>query len=181
MASEASLIAKGIGDRQVTPLLIVLSFILLTEGVVMVGVLGTREVVQVILCIFCVLFPVALMVPFLLILYHKPYVFYGPKEYGSDVGPERYISAMRAQASISGEWQKIFSDLPQMVARALASGPAASILEESARGTDISARLRSWAGGSASYSLRKSTKGKSSTLMLPILVEGRCKFLLSRA
>jgi hypothetical protein len=144
MAREASMIAKGVGNRQVTPLVIVLSFILLTEMVVMVGVLGTRDLVQAILCIFCVLFPVALAVPFFWILYHKPYVFYGPREYGSDVDPERYITAFRAQASISSEWQKIISDLPQIVTRALSSGSAAHIFKESvgveAR-TDLSQEL----------------------------------------
>jgi hypothetical protein len=104
MAHDASIIGKGIGTREVTPLVIVLAFILLTEVVFMIGVLGTREQVQVILATFCVLFPVALAGSFFWILYRKAYVFYGPSAYPANVDPERYIAAMRAQASISSEW-----------------------------------------------------------------------------
>jgi hypothetical protein len=126
-----SAIAKRLEASQVTPLVIILSFILLTEVVVMSGVLGTTDLVQVILCVFCVIFPPAVAVPFFLILYMKPWVFYGPRDYGIEVDPEKYISAISNRTSLADEISRFLENIPGIVERAMQSQTVREAIDSS--------------------------------------------------
>ncbi|MGR8964226.1 hypothetical protein [Rhizobium leguminosarum] len=114
----ASAIPKG---SKITPLVIILSFVLLTEVVVMTGVLATKDTVQLLLTIFCVFFPSAIAVPFFLILAKTPWVLYAPGDFGTKVDPTSYINAMRAQTYIraTATTKKLIADLPDIIDRAL--------------------------------------------------------------
>jgi len=103
-------------SSQITPLVIILSFVLLTEVVVMTGVLGTRELPQLILTIFCISFPVAIAIPFFWLLANRPWVFYAPRDYGSNIDPQKYITAMSVR--VTDSTNRLLNNLPEIVERA---------------------------------------------------------------
>src|SRR5690349_14478042 len=111
-----SLIASGLSKSpQITPLVIILSFVLLTEVVVMVGIVSTKETPQLLLTWFCVLFPVAIAVPFFSLLALKPLVFYAPRDYGKNIDPEKYIAAMSVR--VADKTSRLLKQLPQIIER----------------------------------------------------------------
>ncbi|MBR1172155.1 hypothetical protein [Bradyrhizobium liaoningense] len=112
-----SLVAAGIPkSSQITPLVIILSFVLLTEVVVMAGVLGTKDFPQLLLTLFCILFPIVIAIPFFWLLAKKPWVFYAPRDYGADIDPQKYISAMSVR--VTDSTNRLFNNLPEIIERA---------------------------------------------------------------
>lgn len=114
MAGDLVASTKG---RRITPLTIILSFILLVEAVVMGGVVSTGGNVQIILTIFCALFPILIGVPFFFILYSRPWVFYAPHEYGMNIEPSAYISAVSRETYLkaSENTSKFIEELPARI------------------------------------------------------------------
>jgi hypothetical protein len=106
---------------QVNPLLIILSFVLLTEVVVMFGILGTTNLTQMILASFIVVFPVLVAILFFWILATKPWAFYAPKDYGVQTDPQSYINAVANTSipRISSEMNEFIMNLGVKVERAL--------------------------------------------------------------
>jgi hypothetical protein len=93
--SNTPSISEGLARAgRLTPLTIILSFVLLTEVVVMAGVIGTSAITQLILTIFCVIFPPLIAIPFFLILYHRPIVFYAPHDFGEKMNPGDFLEAI---------------------------------------------------------------------------------------
>lgn len=112
-----SMVSAGLPKgSQITPLVIILSFVLLTEVVVMTGVLGTRDLPQLMLTSFCIGFPIAIAVPFFWLLARKPWVFYAPRDYGSEIDPQKYIAAMSAR--VTDSTSRLFNNLPEIIERA---------------------------------------------------------------
>jgi hypothetical protein len=112
-----SLVTAGLPkSSQITPLVIILSFVLLTEVVVMTGVLGTKEIPQLMLTSFCISFPVVIAIPFFWLLAKKPWVFYAPRDYGSDIDPQKYIAAMSVR--VTDSTNRLFNNLPEIIERA---------------------------------------------------------------
>ena len=85
--------------KATTPLLVIASFVSLTEVVVGVALTQASGTVQLILTLFAVLFPVGVAVAFFLVLWNRPYVLYPPTEYGAATDVERYVGAMRPRGS----------------------------------------------------------------------------------
>jgi hypothetical protein len=80
--------------RSLTPLGIIAGFVGLTEAVLGIGLTQVVGGVQVALTVFVIAFPCVIAGAFFLILWHRPFVFYSPAEYG-DTDPGEYASAMR--------------------------------------------------------------------------------------
>ncbi|WP_264051711.1 hypothetical protein [Methylobacterium flocculans] len=93
-------VAEGLSKAgRITPLAIILSFVLLTEVVAMGGVLGTSGEPQLILTLFCVLFPPFIAVPFFSILYSRPIVFYAPGDFDKELKPADFAAAVAPKAT----------------------------------------------------------------------------------
>jgi hypothetical protein len=60
----------------------------------MVGVIGTSATPQLILTAFCVVFPPLIAVPFFLILYYRPIVFYAPHHFSEKMNPGDFLEAI---------------------------------------------------------------------------------------
>ncbi len=79
--------------RQLTPLWIISLFVSLTETALGITVSQTSGSVQIALTIFVVAFPFLVAYSFFLILWHRPYVFYSPGEYGQ-VDVKDFVGAL---------------------------------------------------------------------------------------
>jgi len=79
---------------RITPLWIVATFVSLTEVALAYAVTQTKDWVQGILTVFVVLFALGVASAFFYILWHRPYVFFSPSEYG-DIDPTTYIQTIR--------------------------------------------------------------------------------------
>jgi tetratricopeptide (TPR) repeat protein len=81
-----------------TPLLVIASFVSLTEVVAGLALTKANGTIQLILTVFVVVFPIAVAAAFFTVLWHRPYVLYGPTEFagGSDVSS--YVGAMKPAA-----------------------------------------------------------------------------------
>lgn len=134
-------IVGGLGKTvKITPLVIILSFLLMTEVVVMSGVLGTRGASQIILICFCVSFPILIAIPFFWILAIKPWVFYTPQDYGNEIDPRIYINAMALQPykRASDALNRFFEQLPSDIEKLIADRPQ---LLDTGDAEEISRRL----------------------------------------
>ena len=81
-------------QKILTPLGIIALFISLSEmiaGVVLTQVTGS---IQIILTIFVIVFPILISLMFFYVLWHRPQVFYHPKEYGKETDVTTFSKAM---------------------------------------------------------------------------------------
>lgn len=83
---------------KITPLWIIAAFVTLTETVLGYAVTKTTAGVQVALTVFVILFAILVAIGFFMILWHRPFVFYSPSEYG-DVDPTSFIAAVKLSVS----------------------------------------------------------------------------------
>jgi hypothetical protein len=62
-----------------------------------------------------------LLFHFFWLLSAKPWVFYAPRDYGSDIDPQRYISAMstRTVVHVADNTNRLINELPQIIERAM--------------------------------------------------------------
>lgn len=79
----------------ITPLWIIALFVSLTETVLGIAVIQTTAGIQIALTVFVVIFPLLIAGAFFAILWHKPYVFYPPKEFGQKTDVSTYVKAMQ--------------------------------------------------------------------------------------
>lgn len=117
-------VAQGIAKAgRLTPLAIILAFVLLTEVAVVIGVLGTAGVVQLILALFCALFPVIVAASFFFILVKSPWVLYAPGDYSGAVDPTTYIDAVSRSSDGSKRLDAFVKQLPQLVSEIIKQKP----------------------------------------------------------
>lgn len=83
---------------KITPLWIIASFVSLTEVVLGYAITKTTGGVQVSITVFVILFAILVATAFFLILWHRPYVFYAPSEYGN-IDPKQFIDAVKTSVS----------------------------------------------------------------------------------
>jgi len=86
--------------RAVTPLWIVALFVSLTETVLGIAVTQTSGNIQAALTVFVLAFPVVIAGAFFGILWHKPYVFYPPTEFGTQTNVVDYVTAMQRKPEL---------------------------------------------------------------------------------
>ena len=88
------------GKKAITPLWIVALFVSLTELVLGAAVTQTAGGIQVALTVFVIAFPVLIAGSFFLTLWHKPYVFYPPTEFGHQINVGEYVEAMQRRPAL---------------------------------------------------------------------------------
>jgi hypothetical protein len=82
------------GQRQhLTPLWIISLFVSITETALGFAATKTEGGIQIALTAFVITFPILVAAAFFFILWHKPYAFYSPGEYGQ-VDVEKFIGAL---------------------------------------------------------------------------------------
>lgn len=81
--------------RTMTPLLVIASFVTLTEIVAGLAASKATGNVQLIFTLFAVLFPATVASAFFAVLWHRPYVLYGPTEFGKETDVGSFVGAMR--------------------------------------------------------------------------------------
>src|ERR1044071_4920386 len=86
--------------RAITPLWIVALFVSLTETVLGVAVTQTQGNIQVALTVFVLTFPLLIAGSFFGILWHKPYVFYPPTDFGEQTKVGEFVEAMQRRPQI---------------------------------------------------------------------------------
>lgn len=87
---------------KVTPLWIVAAFLTLTEVTLSIALIHVSGGVQVALAVFVILFALLVAASFFYILWHRPYVFYSPSEYGN-IDPSQFMSALRNSPQIKNQ------------------------------------------------------------------------------
>lgn len=98
MATTARRADRTYKALSATPLGIIAIFVALSETIAGLAAVQTGGAVQLIFCLFAVLFPVLVATLFFLVLWSRSYVFYPPQEFGMDVNVTQYVEAMRHQA-----------------------------------------------------------------------------------
>lgn len=88
--------------KAITPLWIVALFVSFTELVLGVAATQTDGGIQLALIVFVLSFPVLIAGAFFLILWHRPYVFYPPTEFG-ETNVLDYVRAMQGALSEAKE------------------------------------------------------------------------------
>lgn len=83
---------------RITPLWIIAAFVSMTEATLGYALTKTADGVQIALTVFVILFAVLVAAAFFLILWHRPFVFYSPSEYG-DIDPRSFIDAIKKSVS----------------------------------------------------------------------------------
>lgn len=86
--------------KAITPLWIVALFVSLTELVLGAAVTQTTGGIQVALTVFVIVFPTLIAGTFFLTLWHKPYVFYPPTEFGRQTNVREYVEAMQRSPAL---------------------------------------------------------------------------------
>ena len=84
------------GTRPITPLVVIGSFVLLTNAVATVALIQTQGAVQAALTAFVIVFPTIIVALFFATLWRRPQVLYSPKEYES-ISVMEYVQAMQGQ------------------------------------------------------------------------------------
>lgn len=87
--------------RVTTPLVVIASFVTLTEAVVTLAITKADGTIQLILTLFAVLFPIGVGAAFFSILWNRPYVLYPPTEYGTGTDVEKYVGALRPPTTLT--------------------------------------------------------------------------------
>jgi hypothetical protein len=77
-----------------TPLWVISLFLSLTEAVTGIAATQAKGGAQVALTAFVIAFPALVAFAFFAILWHRPFVFYPPAEFGPSVGVADYVNAM---------------------------------------------------------------------------------------
>lgn len=88
------------GKKAMTPLWIVALFVSLTEVVLGAAVTQTTGGIQVALTVFVIVFPTLVAGFFFLTLWHRPFVFYPPTEFGQQVKVSEYVEAMQRRPGL---------------------------------------------------------------------------------
>jgi hypothetical protein len=83
---------------RITPLWIIAAFVSLTEATLGYAVTKTTAGVQISLTVFVISFALLVAAGFFVILWHRPFVFYSPSEYGG-VDPKGFIDAIKKSVS----------------------------------------------------------------------------------
>jgi tetratricopeptide (TPR) repeat protein/nitrate reductase NapE component len=81
--------------KSMTPLLLVAAFLSLTEIIVGVAATQTSNSAQTVLIVFVCAFPIMVAGAFFYTLWHKPFVFYPPGDFGNMQNVSEYVEAMR--------------------------------------------------------------------------------------
>jgi tetratricopeptide (TPR) repeat protein len=84
-----------------TPLGVICLFVIISEIFLSISVNKTSGIIQLILVIFVITFPILVALGFFLVLVYKPYVFYPPSEYPKATNPKEFIGALRGDNSSS--------------------------------------------------------------------------------
>ena len=82
----------------ITPLWIISAFVTLTEVTLGYALTKTTGGVQITLTAFVIAFAILIAAAFFLVLWHKPFVFYAPSDYGN-INPIDFIGALTKQAA----------------------------------------------------------------------------------
>jgi hypothetical protein len=90
-----SKLAEAWKDRQLTPLAIIALFISLSEVIAGIAAITTSGTVQVLFALFAIGFPILAGILFFWILWHRPWVFYHPTEYGNETDVSTFVEAMQ--------------------------------------------------------------------------------------
>lgn len=117
---------KPTTSRTLTPLWVISLFVSLTETVLGIGVIQTSGGIQIALTAFVIVFPLLVAGGFFLILWHKPYVFYSPTEYGQQ-NVREYVEAMQRKALNESE---LYANLQKTIRSTLASKEIINELSE---------------------------------------------------
>lgn len=83
-------------SSRVTPLSIIALFVTLTEVTLGFAATQTTDNIQIALTSFAIIFPIIIAIAFFMILWSRPYMFYPPSEFGSDIDVATYVSALTA-------------------------------------------------------------------------------------
>ena len=102
--------------RAITPLWIVALFVSLTETVLGIAVTQTAGGIQVSLTVFVLTFPVVIAGAFFLVLWHKPYVFYPPTEFGHHINVGEYVEAMQRKPELTKQYKEVGAAQHQAIA-----------------------------------------------------------------
>src|SRR4051794_2283702 len=87
------------GRDRLTPLWIIALFLSLAEVAAAYTVIQTIGIVQIIIAIFVMVFPIFVSSCFFAILWNKNYVLFPPGDYGPETDVARYVEAMQRSAS----------------------------------------------------------------------------------
>ena len=101
--NRVSIGGKGMKEERkmrMTPLLLIAAFLSLTEIIAGVTVLKTAGIIQIILTVFVVTFPVFISIAFFYLLAFRNYVLFAPHEYAEDTSVSEYVQAMSRQQSV---------------------------------------------------------------------------------
>ncbi|PZD73573.1 hypothetical protein C1752_02039 [Acaryochloris thomasi RCC1774] len=91
-------------EKLLTPLGIIALFISLSEAVAGVVAIQTDGHIQLILTLFVVFFPLHVSILFFYILWHRPIVFYHPKEFEGNTTIEAFSEAMQRRFRKVDKW-----------------------------------------------------------------------------
>ncbi|HJR06019.1 MAG TPA: hypothetical protein VJ842_01885 [Pyrinomonadaceae bacterium] len=122
MSETKQLLAE---KKVITPLWIVALFVSLTEIVLGVAVTQTQGGIQIALTVFVLAFPVLIAGMFFTILWHKPYVFYPPTEFGEKTNVRDFVDAMQRKPALDKE---MYQNIHEAVRTTLMSGSIVSEL-----------------------------------------------------
>ena len=107
------------GRPPIIPLWIIALFVSLTETVLGIAVVQTTAGIQIVLTAFVVIFPLLIAGAFFAVLWHKPYVFYPPNEFGRKTDVASYVKAMQ-QKTIIDEPQ-LYTNIQETIRKTLVS------------------------------------------------------------
>jgi len=125
MNQSSATISSGLAKiGRITPLTIIMAFVLLTEAMVVIGVLGTKDSPQLILTIFSVTFPLLVAGAFFLILHQRNWVLFSPEELGPD--PQKFVQAVSSRPGVvrfSADERRFLTDLEVKIEHAVQANP----------------------------------------------------------
>lgn len=91
-------------EKMLTPLGIIALFISLSEAVAGIVATQTEGHIQLILTLFVVFFPIHISILFFCVLWHRPIVFYHPKEFEGQTTVEAFSEAMERRFRRVDRW-----------------------------------------------------------------------------
>lgn len=157
---------KGLSPpKNLTPLWLLALFLTFAEGALGVGVAHTTGTQQTVLLTFSMALPVLVLLLFFLILWHKPYVLYGPRDF-SDPNVQAYVTAMQSKPPASKTEERSATARPERLDGGTDQLPLDTINER----TDAAEAggLNTEKDGSAGWKLLESGKYKEA---LPLIKE----------
>ena len=125
--------ADATGSRfRLTPLSIIAMFLSLSEAVAGITATQASGGLQIALGIFVIAFPSGVACAFFMVLWHRPYVFYPPREYGEKTSVKQYVEAMRHRSTKEAN---VLDRLDDKIMQVLKSEDTMLALSELGRGS----------------------------------------------